>query len=210
MENIRIKTLLVIAVFILTVQSADTSAAGAGVLVSTVHKNQVYVLLADHKKPSQVARGWSTLGGTIKEGESELQAAVREVVEESAGVLSPELLFSRVNPGVRTVTPNFTIFYAQIPYRSVQVFNIEKASTGQLGNSERGPFIWLPWSEVLIAAKEYRAQMKAKVSPKVKLNKKYLIKGSQTDWYFNAFLATVKSISETSQNQLDGLKLIGD
>lgn len=203
---IRCKLIAGVAALILVAQSFELRAAGAGVLVSTERNNQVYVLLADHKKPSQITRGWSTLGGTIKGGESELQAAVREVVEESGGVLSAELLFSTVNPEVKTMTPGFTIFYAQVPFQNVDSFNLTEVSINELGNSERGPFIWLPWSEVLAAAKKYREQLDSDSRSKVILDKKFLPENSQTDWFFDAFLATVKSISETSHTKLYSLK----
>lgn len=205
MRTSSIQIFLGFTALILVVQSSVLKAAGAGVLVSTFHNNQVYVLLADHKKPNQIARGWSTLGGTIKEGESELQAAVREVVEESNGVLSAELLFSQLDPKVKTATPNFTIFYARIPFLSTEEFNRSQDSDENDGNSERGPFIWLPWKDILSAEKTYRLQQNSTSQPRVFLDKRHLTKSSQTDWFFNVFLETVKKISDTSGTQLSEL-----
>jgi 8-oxo-dGTP pyrophosphatase MutT (NUDIX family) len=207
MKKLQFKCLLGLVVLLALLQTNAASAVGAGVLVSTVHNGQVYVLLADHKKTSQFSRGWSTLGGTVKRGESLLQAAVREVVEESNGGLSSELLLSAIDPDIKTVTPGFTIFYAQIPYQSIETFNLKEGIKDKTACIERGPFIWLPWQEILTAANTYRTKKQQTEKHnsnqlKVNLNKKYLVEQSQTDWFFNAFLETIEGISQTPQTYL--------
>ena len=63
----------------------EVLAEGAHILIYTEVDDVQYVLIADHKHPTQVQRGWSILGGTIEDNETSLDAAIREVIEESNG-----------------------------------------------------------------------------------------------------------------------------
>ena len=186
---------------LLLVLTQTVLAEGAGVLVFTNIDNQPHVLLADHKKASQKLRGWSTLGGTVKKNESQLEAAIREVYEESNGILEPELLKKLVNPNIKTIAPGFTIFFAEVPYQSVDNFNRAKAKNGINGHGERGPYIWVPWKEIVRASKQYQ-QLSDCDKKEVKITTKYLPKNSQTDWYFEAFLSTVELIINTDSAPL--------
>ncbi len=172
--------------------SQNSIAAGAGVLVYCQQKSEVLVLIADHVKPSQVTRGWSSLGGTIQENETPLAAAIREVVEETHGVIHEQVLYKHTDKSKKVVTPGFTIFFAKTPCYSIEAFN-QKINSAE-AVVERGPYLWLPVTQIHQAVKDFsqqQASLPKSQSPKVSLAQALIPQKAQTDWYFNAFLAAM-------------------
>jgi len=191
-----------LSVILLIVMAPACFADGAGVLIFTKKDNQLFVLLADHKKLKQQKRGWSTLGGSIKPGENDLEAAIREVYEESNGIIKREELAKLIKPSIKTVTPGFVIYFAEIDFRSSDVFNQTMVKQSQNGFGERGPFIWLPWQEILIAAKEFDLQQQNCNPKAVRIPRNFLPADENTDWFFDAFLATIDDIVQTKNSPL--------
>jgi 8-oxo-dGTP pyrophosphatase MutT (NUDIX family) len=171
--------------------------AGAGVLVYCEIDGEALVLIADHKKASQSTRGWSSLGGTIQPDETEVDAAVREVYEESHGVISRNELYEAIDPSLKVVTPGFVVFFAKTPCYSTNMFNDIAGGYHAKGSAERGPYQWLPWKELKRATTLYKNSIEA--NPKIRLPQQYKIEGEKTDWYFNAFLATMIEVMNMHQ-----------
>lgn len=185
-----------------TVARAD----GAGVLIYSEFNNQQLVLLADHKKENQVQRGWSTLGGTVKENESILAAAIREVFEESNGKIKAKELIALIDPDIKTETPGFTIYFAKIDYIPATEFEYIRQNSDALDFSERGPYAWVPWPEIQRAANQFEVLSADSAVKIVKVKELYLPVKRQTDWYFSAFLSTIKQITKTRNGPLKNIE----
>lgn len=171
--------------------------AGAGILVYCERDGEPLILIADHKKASQSNRGWSSLGGTIQSNETPVEAAIREVYEESHGVISRDELYQSVDPSIKVETSGFVVFFAKTPCYSTNMFNDIAGGYREKGSAERGPYQWLPWKEIKRATTLYKNSIDA--NPKIKLPKQYRIEGEKTDWYFNAFLATMINVMNMHQ-----------
>ena len=63
---------------------------GAGILPTTIYKNQLYFLFGKENKYEDSAPGFSDFGGGTDEGESYLQTAIREGGEELTGFLGSD------------------------------------------------------------------------------------------------------------------------
>jgi 8-oxo-dGTP pyrophosphatase MutT (NUDIX family) len=188
-------------VLILLSVSQVVSAAGAGVLVFCQLDGETSILIADHKKLSQSSRGWSSLGGTIQPNESELDAAVREVYEESHGVISRKELYQSIDPEIKVITPGFVVYFAQIPCYSTEKFNRASIEYAEQGAAERGPYQWLPWADIKKAASQFN--LRKKTTQRIKLPRKYRIEQAQTDWFFAAFLSTMVEVKKLKNLPMD-------
>jgi hypothetical protein len=113
----------VLALLLISAPAApnEVSAASAGVLIFTEIDGVQYVLLADHKGLVQ-ERGWGILAGVIEPDESELDAAVREVVEESNGVFDETILRNAIDSSNRIIDNDFTMYFADIGFEPATVY----------------------------------------------------------------------------------------
>ena len=166
----------------------EASAAGAGVLIFTEIDGVQYVLLADHKGEVK-ERGWGILAGVIEPGESELDAAVREVVEESNGAFDETALRNVIDVSNRIVDDDFTMYFANIGFEPATVYTNSAAKVDHGVNAERGPFAWIPWSVVSEAAAEAEKVGSTCRDHPVMIPPKYLPEPRQSNWFFCAFLS---------------------
>jgi len=170
--------------------------AGAGILIYANIDDTQYLLLADHKQRKYLNRGWSDLAGTIEEGESAVEAAIREVSEESNGIYSMENLQQVVDSRVKVENNGFTVFFAMSHFQLATHFSNSVVNLKDGVRAERGPFTWIPWSIVTEAAKEAdKLGADCEANP-VEISAEYLPDHSQTNWYFCAFLRTIKIVDE--------------
>jgi len=166
----------------------EVSAAGAGALIFTEIDGVQYVLLADHKGPVK-ERGWGILAGVIESGESELDAAVREVVEESNGVFDETALRNAIDSSNRIIDNDFTMYFADIGFEPATVYTYSVANIDHGVNGERGPFAWIPWSVVSEAATEAEKVGSACRDQPVMIPPEYLPEPRQSSWFFCAYLS---------------------
>ena len=165
----------------------EVSAAGAGVLIFTEIEGVQYVLLADHKGQVE-ERGWGILAGVIESGESELDAAIREVVEESNGAFDETALRNAIDSSHRIVDNDFTMYFANVGFKPATVYTYSVANIDHGVNGERGPFAWIPWSVVSEAATEAEKNGSA-CRDQVMIPPEYLPEPRQSSWFFCAFLS---------------------
>ena len=164
------------------------SAAGAGVLTFTEIDGVRYVLLADHKAPVE-SRGWGILAGIVEAGESELDAAIREVVEESNGAFEEAALRAAIDDSNYVVDNEFTMYFADVGFEPATVYTYAVADVESGVNGERGPFAWIPWSLVSEAVREVQnASGECRDQP-VMIPPEYLPEPRQSSWFFCAFLS---------------------
>jgi len=166
----------------------EASAAGAGVLIFTEIDGVQYVLLADHKGPVK-ERGWGILAGVIEPDESELDAAVREVVEESNGAFDESFLRNVIDISHRIVDNDFAMYFAHIGFQPATVYTYSVANVDHGVNGERGPFAWIPWNVVSEAAAEAEKMGSACRDKPVMIPPRYLPEPRQSNWFFCAFLS---------------------
>ena len=165
----------------------EVSAGSAGVLVYTEIDGVHYVLLADHKGLVK-ERGWGILAGLIEPGESELDAAIREVVEESNGAFSETVLRNAIDSSNRIVDNDFTMYFADLGFKPATVYTYSVANVDHGVNGERGPFAWIPWSVVSEAAAEAEKVGSACWDQPLMIPPEYLPEPRQSSWFFCAFM----------------------
>jgi 8-oxo-dGTP pyrophosphatase MutT (NUDIX family) len=180
----------VLALLLISAPAApdEVSAASAGVLIFTEMDGVQYVLLADHKGLVQ-ERGWGILAGVIEPDESELDAAVREAVEESNGVFDETVLRNAIDSSNYIFDNDFTMYFADIGFEPATVYTYSVANIDHGVNGERGPFAWIPWSVVSEAAADAERVGSACWDQPVPIPLKYLPEPRQSSWFFCAFLS---------------------
>jgi 8-oxo-dGTP pyrophosphatase MutT (NUDIX family) len=180
----------VLTLLLLSVAAApnEVSADSAGVLIFTEIDGVQYVLLADHKGVVK-DRGWGILAGLIEPGESELDAAIREVVEESNGAFDETALRNAIDSSNRIIDNDFSMYFADIAFRPATVYTYSVANIDQGVNGERGPFAWIPWSVVSEAATEAEKVGSACWDQPIMIPPEYLPEPRQSSWFFCAFMS---------------------
>jgi len=123
----------------------------AGVILYSSSQGVTYVLIADHVDSD---RGWGTFGGHREPGESVPQAASRELHEETRCVYN-------IPAGVLTEKPSvergsFLSYVIEVPLISTAAFDSNSVSSECKGGDfdERGPWVWIPLSEIVRSLEE--------------------------------------------------------
>ena len=186
----RLQSTALTLLLLLTTAAAlsEVSAASAGVLISTEIDGVQYVLLADHKGLVK-DRGWGILAGIIESGESALDAAVREAVEESNGVLDETALRNAIDSSNYIVDSDFTMYFADIGFQPATVYTYSVTNVDYGVNGERGPFAWIPWNVISDAAIEAERVGSACWDQPVMIPPEYLPEPRQSSWFFCAFIS---------------------
>ncbi|MEE8364708.1 MAG: NUDIX domain-containing protein [Gammaproteobacteria bacterium] len=179
------------------IASAEVFGAAAGILIYANIEDTPYVLMADHKHVHQMNRGWGVLGGTVDGNEGPLDAAIREVIEESNGAFAEADLRRVVDSRTKILETGYTTYFARTRFQPATFFSNSVADVAQGVKGERGPFAWIPWPVVTKAATEAATQEKKCEFKPVKVPPEYLPEHRQTSWFYCAFLRTVELIEKT-------------
>ena len=108
--------------------------------------DDVFLLLADHRKST---RGWGAFGGGPHEGESAAQTAARETEEETRGYFPRHGLLKMIQGQEPAIDHNgFAMYFAEIPFVPAQRVTNNPIPSGDNSYRERGPYAWIPYSEI--------------------------------------------------------------
>lgn len=176
--------LLAIWVSLLLTQNA-LSGCGAGSVLYFTFKGETYLLLADHSLSGQRHRGWSGFGG-LCDGEPLAVAAARETEEETKDFYSRKEIFAKLSSSAKIRVGDFTTFFVEVDYVPAILLNNQKPSPPSAAYTERGPYAWIPYAVV-------RQAFEKQQTGQAHIPGKYLPPGSQTDWFFEPFLASLKT-----------------
>jgi len=177
--------------FLVVIAPIEVLAEGAHILIYTEVDDVQYVLIADHKHPTQVQRGWSILGGTIEDNETSLDAAIREVIEESNGAFDKAILLRTVNKDINVQTNDNTLFFAGTKFQPANIYSYRVSTIHGGARGERGPFAWVPWTLITDAAIEADQLGNDCANSPVMIPPEYLPDNRQTSWFGCWFLEHV-------------------
>lgn len=85
-----------------------------GAILFTIYKNQIYIILGMEKGQ------WFPFKGTNNNGESNIQTAIREIYEETYGVVKLQHIDLKCN--FSTKRKHYHIGLVQIPYHQIEKF----------------------------------------------------------------------------------------
>ncbi len=162
----------------------DTFAGcGAGTVLYFKFKHETYLLLADHGFSHQRDRGWSGFGGRC-DGEPAASAAARETEEETKGFYSRKEILVKLNSDSGIRVADFTTYFLEVDFVPANVINNFKASHKSTGYHERGPYAWVPISEIW-------QSIGNKETGRAYLPSNYLPPEANTDWLFEPFVTSL-------------------
>lgn len=118
----------------------------AGIVLYARGPQGIEFLLADHTPPS--TRGWASFGGKYDPGETPAQTAARETEEETRGYFSREKLEESLKTCVPHFDGFFVIYFLEIDHIDPGVIASHPAPSQDKAFHERGPYRWVPFSEV--------------------------------------------------------------
>ena len=162
--------------------AAGTSAAEnpAGIVLYLTTGNGVYLLLADHTGDSD--RGWSGFGGSGEDGETPAQTAARQTEEETRGFFSRSNLLNRISGTDPVIDGTFHLYFLEIEFVPALRIGNNRTHTEDEDYRERGPYAWIPFSEV-----EKYFDGDAQDSKKL-IDRHFLPSNANTDWFWNVWL----------------------
>ena len=87
----------------------------------------------------------------------------------------------------------FALFFAEIDFVPAPLVTNHKPETEDRSYTECGPYAWIPFSEI-----ERCIQTKVDGTMKYSVDKKLLPLGSKTDWFWPAWLGSVRKAAEAN------------
>ena len=184
------RTLLALSVN-LSLFTAAHAEGSAGIVLYFESDNEVYLLLADNQgRASQ--RGWGSFGGGASKGESPAETAARETYEETRGYFLRRDLLQAIKDHVPVVAEGgFAQYFVRVPFVPAQRVSNNPIPEDESFYSERGPYAWIPYSEV-----EKYLLAPIKRQKKYPIDSRFLPEGSKTDWAWPAWLSTMRLAAE--------------
>ncbi|RYD75036.1 MAG: NUDIX hydrolase [Verrucomicrobiaceae bacterium] len=119
----------------------------AGIVLYHRSGEEVFLLLADHQPPS--TRGWGAFGGSYEEGETPAQTAARETEEETRGYFKRVELLNKIKDQTPFEDGVFSLFFLEVDHVPAEQIAGGKIPEGDNSYRERGPWAWVPFSEIL-------------------------------------------------------------
>lgn len=167
---------------------ADLFAAGpAGMILYFRSGGEVFLLLADHAKGPDQARGWAAFGGGQKDQETAAQTAARETEEETNGYFSRDWLLKKIENQKPVVDGIFSCFFAEVDFVPIPPIASRRPPTQEPDYFERGPYAWIPFSKIApFLAKDADPNSKAIIPAE------YLPSGGQTNWFWSIWLQNLR------------------
>lgn len=173
--------LCILCIIALILQSQWTFAGcNAGTLLYFKFQDDIYLLLADHNSNMQGQRGWSGFGGRCG-GDDPDKAAARETEEETGGFYEQAKILDKLRKSSSIKVNDFTTFFVEVEPVPAVLLNSHKKTTQEADYTERGPYAWIPLSEIWRAIENRK-------SGKANIDKKYLPTNAHTDWLFEYFV----------------------
>ena len=136
-------------------QNAYTD-CNAGTVLFFDLNDETYLLLADHSLGSHRQRGWSGFGGRCDEDRAD-KAAARETEEETKGFYKRTKIHAKLSSSLSILSNGFTTFFVKVDFVPAIVLNNHKPSFHAASYNERGPYAWIPFSEIWQAIENRRS-----------------------------------------------------
>ena len=188
-----IKSAFLALTFLLILCPAAHAERPAGILLYFKAGTEVYLLLADHATPGSKDRGWGGFGGGPESGESPAETAARETAEETRGFFLVAALLKQIESQTPVIDTNgFALFFAEIPFVPVQQVANYQPENMDRAYFERGPFAWIPFSEV-------KRHLVGDIdgTPKYSIDKHFLPAGSRSEWFWSVWIGNMRMVLET-------------
>lgn len=188
-----IKPALLLLIFYWCLPAVVQGQQPAGILIYFKAGPEVYLLLADHATPRSKDRGWGGFGGGGLDGETAAKTAARETEEETRGYFTRAELLSLIESQTPVIDTNgFALFFAEVPFVPAQRVMNHAPGEEKWAYLERGPFAWIPFSEV-----RKHLEKPLNLSRKDMIDKRFLPAGSHSDWFWNVWIGNMKLAWET-------------
>ena len=163
----------------------------AGMVLFFKSGEEVFLLLADHREKD---RGWAGYGGGPYDGESPAETAARETEEETRGYFLRDDLLAMIKDQEPVIDDGgFALFFAEVPFVPAQLVTNNPLPNGNESYVERGPYAWIPYSEL-------EPCLKSPVEPEERppIEKRFLPRERHTSWYWPVWLSSVRRAVETN------------
>lgn len=155
----------------------------AGIQLYAQTPDGVFLLVADHIFP--VKRGWAGFGGMADAGETIAQTAARETEEETRGYFKREDLLAAIAGQEPVFDGKFAFYFVKVDKVPAEEINRHSTGGGGIAFAERGPYTWVPYSEV----ERYLDQDAAPTARNYVINNAYLPSGRlNTRWFWPVWL----------------------
>lgn len=121
------------------------AAGPAGIVLYSNHDDEPWLLLADHKGNN---RGWAAFGGMHEAGETGIDTAVRETVEETRRFFSTNDLRNKISDQVPVISGLFRLYFAEVDYVEASEVETHTVNSSDTVSMERLHYTWVPISEI--------------------------------------------------------------
>lgn len=161
----------------------------AGMVLYFQSGGEVYLLLAEHANSN---RGWAGYSGGPLEGESVEQTAVRKTEEETRGYFKRADLLEKIKGQSPVMDGDFASYFTEVAFVPAQRVMNNPVPENTDVYLERSTFAWIPYSVVEGLLKEDLDRTR-----KYMIDPAFLPAGSQTQWFWPAWLSNMKKAVET-------------
>lgn len=121
------------------------AAGPAGIVLYSNHEGKTWILLADHQGNN---RGWAAFGGMHEAGETGIDTAVRETVEETRRFFSADVLRNQISDQVPVISGFFRLYFAEVDYVDASKVELNTVGANDTVSMERQYYTWVPLSEI--------------------------------------------------------------
>jgi 8-oxo-dGTP pyrophosphatase MutT (NUDIX family) len=179
--------LLLIAIFCAWSATQALAEGPAGIILYFKSGNEIYLLLADHSAGKEQGRGWAAFGGASKDGESAEQTAARETEEETRGFFARDWLLEKIHNQTPVRDGVFSCFFLEVDFVPIPRIATRQPPTGEPDFAERGPFAWIPFSQVVP-----HLGTPSDPAGKAIISAEYLPSKTQTNWFWPIWLQNLR------------------
>jgi len=158
----------------------------AGLTLYFKSGDEVWLLLADH--PNE--RGWADFAGGTEKGETPQETAAREASEETKGFFKTEDLLKGIIDQEPQSLGNYAFFFLEVPFVSAEALNHFKPSDNSPVYTERGPYAWIPFSEI---QKHFDKNLLKEGDDSLTISKEYLPNNAKNTHLWKLWINTLKT-----------------
>lgn len=178
--------------YVCTVVNGAVLAAAppAGIVIYASTNDEVYILLADHRHPSE--RGWAGFGGGANEDETLPATAARETEEETNGYFSRDMLRKGISGQEPVIDGSFHLYFLEVDFVPARRIENNRPSASEASYMERENYAWIPYSDI-------KQHLLAKSSKeRMRLDRRYLPTEAKTDWLWDVWVQNMRVALESS------------
>ena len=179
------------ALVALAFSTAAQAESAAGTVLYFKTKGEVFLLLAEYTYEDAQKRGWSAFSGGPEKGESPAETAARQTEEETRGYFSREQILKKIGRKKPIYDGSFAFFFIAVDFVPAPRVTHNEVPPGDEDYSERGPYAWVPYSEV---AKHIAKEIDRKHAHSI--DSRYLPKERSSDWFWPVWLGNIRRAIE--------------